>query len=234
IMDTASSYFFDFDPASKKFTKHTTSPPPVSSYGNASGLIKTPISRPYWDHFDDNGRLWFNEQVANSLGVYDPLAQSLVEYEIPSKNPNWSDCGTLSDCGVAQLLDFTVNHNKVWFTEWVENNIGVLDSSVPLPINVTTSDSSVIVHHGQNATVLFNINPQEQLSSPVSIITSSTAGPQTITVKPQETQVTVDTPQTVKIGITADNFAMPGTYQVLISARYQDVTVSKYISVTLE
>ncbi len=234
IMDTASSYFFDFDPASKKFTKHTTSPPPVSSYGNASGLIKTPISRPYWDHFDDNGKLWFNEQVANSFGVYDSSAHSLVEYEVPSKNPNWSDCGTLPDCGVAQILDFTVNHNKIWFAEWVENNIGVLDPSVPLPINVTASDSSITIHHGQNATVLFNINPQEQLSSPVSIITSSTVGSQTLTVKAQQTQVTVNTPQTVKVGITADNFATPGTYEVLISARYQDVTVSKYISVTLE
>ncbi|MDH2907102.1 MAG: lyase [Candidatus Nitrosotalea sp.] len=234
IMDTASSYFFDFDPVSKKFTKHTTSPPPASAYGNASGLIKTPISRPYWDHFDDEGRLWFNEQVANSLGVYDPSAQSLVEYVIPSKNPNWSDCGTLPDCGVAQLLDFTVDHNKVWFTEWVENNIGVLDPSVALPINVTTSDAAITIHHGQNATVLFNINPQEQLSTPVSIITANTAGPQTISVTPQQTRVTVDTPQTVKVRIAADNFAMPGTYQVLIGARYQDITVSKYISVTLE
>ncbi|MGI0006543.1 MAG: hypothetical protein ACREAR_00935, partial [Nitrosotalea sp.] len=110
----------------------------------------------------------------------------------------------------------------------------VLDPSVPLPINVTTSDSSVIVHHGQHTTVLFNINPQETLSSPVSIITSSSAGPQTISVKAQQTQVTANTPQTVKVGITADNFATPGTYEVLISARYQDITVSKYITVTLE
>jgi virginiamycin B lyase len=234
IMDTASSYFFDFDPASKKFTKHTTSPPPLSSYGNASGLIKTPISRPYWNHFDDKGRLWFNEQVANSLGVYDPFSQSLVEYVIPSKNPNWSDCGIIQDCGVAQLLDFTVDHNKVWFTEWVENNIGVLDSSVALPINVTASDSSIIIHHGQNVTVSLNISPQEQLSTPVSIITSNIVGPQTLSITPQQTLVTVDKPQTVKVTISADNFAMPGTYQILIGARYQDVTVSKYINVTLE
>ena len=234
IMDTASSYFFDFDPASKKFTKHTTSPPPLSSYGNASGLIKTPISRPYWDHFDDSGRLWFNEQVANSLGAYDPSSHSLVEYVIPSKNPNWSDCGVGQDCGVAQLLDFTVDHNKVWFTEWVENNIGVLDSSVALPINVTASDASIIVHHGQNVTVSLGINPQEQLSAPVSIITANTVGPQTLSITPQQKAVIVDKPQTVKVTISADNFAMPGTYQVLIGARYQDVTVSKYINVTIE
>ncbi|MGI0017318.1 MAG: lyase, partial [Nitrosotalea sp.] len=232
--DTASSYFFDFDPISKRFTKHTTSPPPLSSYGNASGLIKTPISRPYWNHFDDKGRLWFNEQVANSLGVYDPASQSLVEYVIPSKNPNWSDCGVGQDCGVAQLLDFTIDHNKVWFTEWVENNIGVLDSSVALPISVTSSDDSITIHHGQNVTVSLNISPQEQLSEPVSISTSNIVGPQTLSIKPQQTSIIVTAPQTVKVTISADNFAMPGTYQVLASARYQDVTVSKYINVTIE
>jgi len=234
IMDTASSFFFDFDPNSKQFTKHLTSPPPMSSYGNASGLIKTPISRPYWNHFDDKGRLWFNEQVANSLGVYDPSTQFLVEYLVPSKNPNWSDCGTLQDCGVAQVLDFTVDHNRVWFTEWVENNIGVLDSSIPLPIDVNSPDTSITVHRGQNATISFNINPQEQLTSLVSIITSNTAGPENISIIPQETQVTVDKSKTVKVTMSADNFAITGTYKVLIGARYHDITVSKYITVTLE
>jgi virginiamycin B lyase len=234
IMDTASSIFFDFDPSNKQFTKHLTSPPPISSYGNASGLIKIPISRPYWNHFDDKGRLWFNEQVANSLGVYDPSTQSLVEYVIPSKNPNWSDCGTLQDCGVAQVLDFVVEHNKVWFTEWVENNIGVLDSSIALPINTSVSDTAITIHRGQNATVLLNINPQEQLTSPVSIITSDTAGLHNISTTPQETQIIVDKPKTVKATISADNFAITGMYRVLIGARYHDVTVSKYVTVTLE
>jgi virginiamycin B lyase len=234
IMDTASSYFFDFDPLTRQFTKHTTSPPQVSTYGNASGLIKTPISRPYWNHFDDKGRLWFNEQVANSLGVYDPASQSLVEYLVPSKNPNWSDCGTIQDCGVAQVLDFTVEHNKVWFTEWVENNIGVLDSSVALPINVTLSGTSLTIHHGQNATISLDITPQEQLGSPVSIVTTNTAGLQNISITPQQNIVTVDKPTTVKIAISGDNFASPGTHQILIGARYHDVTVSKYVNVTIE
>ncbi|SHO45428.1 conserved exported hypothetical protein [Nitrosotalea sinensis] len=234
IMDTASSFFFDFDPVTSQFTKHTTSPPQVASYGNASGLIKTPISRPYWDHFDDKGRLWFNEQVANSLGVYDPASQSLVEYLVPSKNPNWSDCGPMKDCGVAQVLDFTLDHNKVWFTEWVENNIGLLDSSVPLPLNVTTSESSLTVHRGQNATVSLDITPQDTLTSPVSIVTSNTSGPQTISIMSSQGNVTVNKPTSVKITISADNFASPGTYQILAGARYQDVTISKYINVTIQ
>jgi len=234
IMDTASSFFFDFDPTSKQFTKHLTSPPPTSSYGNASGLIKTPISRPYWNHFDDKGRLWFNEQVANSLGVYDPSTQSLVEYLVPSKNPNWSDCGTLQDCGVAQVLDFAVAHNKVWFTEWVENNIGVLDSSIALPIEVNSPDTSITIQRGHNATISLNINPLEELTSSVSIITSNTAGAQNISIISQEPQVMVDKSTTAKVTISADNFAVTGTYKILVGARYQDITISKYVDVTLE
>lgn len=233
VMDTASSYFFDFDPSTNEFTKHVTSPPPASSYGNASGLIKTPITRPYWNHFDDKGRMWFNEQVANSLGMYDPSSKALVEYQVPSKNPNWSDCGTIRDCGVAQVLDFTVDHNKVWFTEWVENNIGVLDSSVALPIGVTASDSSITLHRGQNATVSLDITPQEQLDSAVSIVTANPAGPQNISVISQQSNVTADKPTTAKVTINADNFANSGTYQILIGARYHDVTVSKYVDVTI-
>ena len=62
---------------------------------------------------DEQGRLVFNEQTANNISVMDPKSQSLVEYQIPSKNPNWGDCdpGTgmmLDDCGLAQIFDFTV------------------------------------------------------------------------------------------------------------------------------
>ena len=234
IMDTASSVFFDFNPTSKQFTKYLTTPPPVSSYGNASGLIKTPITRPYWNHFDDKGRLWFNEQVANSLAVYDPSTQSLVEYQVPSKKPNWSDCGALQDCGVSQALDFVVNKDKVWFTEWVENNIGVLDSSIPLPIAISVPDTPVTVHRGENSTISVTLNPQEPLLSPVSILSSNTAGPQNIAVTPQETQVTVDKQTNVKVTISADNFALTGTYKVLIGARYHDVTVSNSITLIVQ
>ncbi len=233
ITDTASSFFFNFDPQSKQFSKFVTSPPPASTYGNSSGLIKTPISRPYWNHFDDKGRLWINEQVANSLGVFDPTKESLVEYLVPSKNPNWSDCGTFQDCGVAQVLDFTVDHNKVWFTEWVENNIGLLDPSASLPFDISTSLSSITLHRGQNATILLTLTPNEQLSSTVDILTSHTAGLHNISVTSSDQKITLDKPKSVIINITADNFALSDSYKVLVSVRYQDVTISKFVTVTI-
>ncbi len=234
ITDTASSYFLNFDPNTNQFTKFITSPAPVSSYGNSSGLIKTPITRPYWNHVDDKGRLWFNEQVANSIAVFNPEDQSLVEYLVPSKNPNWSDCGSLQDCGVAQVLDFTVNHDKVWFTEWVENNIGVVDSSVPLPFTVNSSESSIEFHRGQNATISFTIFPKEVLDTPISIFTSNEAGFNNLSIKTSDNQVIAEKPTIVNINTSADYFSLPGNYKVLISARYHDITISKFVNVTVE
>ncbi|MDX1533483.1 MAG: lyase, partial [Nitrosopumilaceae archaeon] len=87
IADTSSSFFFAFNPDTEEFTKYITSKPHQSTYGNASGLIKSPVSRPYWADVDNSGRIVFNEQTANRLGFFDPVEQSLVEYLIPSKNP---------------------------------------------------------------------------------------------------------------------------------------------------
>ena len=197
-------------------------------------MIKTPISRPYWNYFDDKGRLWFNEQVANSLGVFDPTKESLVEYLIPSKNPNWSDCGTLQDCGVAQVLDFTVDHNKVWFTEWVENNIGLLDTSTNLPLELNPSSSSITLNRGQNGTISVTLSPNEQLSSPVEILTSHNSGLHNLLVTSSDSKITLDESKSVNISVASDNFALAGTYKILISARYQDVTISKFVTVIIE
>jgi len=47
LADTSTNYFFSFDPKTEEFTKYTTSVPTIDSYGNASGVIKNPVSRPY-------------------------------------------------------------------------------------------------------------------------------------------------------------------------------------------
>ena len=107
LMDTSSSNFFKFDPDTNYFIKYSTSDPPISTYGNHSGLIKTPITRPYWTEFDNN-KIIFNEQTANSIAVFNLDEEELIEYLIPTKNPNWADCGTIEDCGIAQIFAFTI------------------------------------------------------------------------------------------------------------------------------
>lgn len=235
LTDAASSLFFSFDPQSQKYTKLITTVPRELVYGNSSGLIKTPISRPYWNHFDQKGRLWFNEQTANSIATFDPSKESLVEYLVPSQNPNWSDCGNISDCGIAQVLDFTISGDKIWFTEWVENNIGLLDSSIPLPIDVDVERSELTLERGSNATLSYTIIPKEKLDESVSLTTASTAGPHDIDISGGNQKITVgDQPQTVSLKVTANKFALSGTYKLVIGARYHEVTVSKFVTITIK
>jgi len=54
LAETSSSYFFRFDPETESFTKYVTSDPTISTYGNASGFIKNPVTRPYWINLDEN------------------------------------------------------------------------------------------------------------------------------------------------------------------------------------
>jgi virginiamycin B lyase len=159
IVDTTSSYFFGFDPVTEEFTKYVTSIPHADSYGNLKRFIKSPISRPYWiEHSGDN--LVMNEQTANRIGVFNPSTETLVEYTVPSRNPNWSDCEGIEYCGVAQVFDFAIDGKKIWFTEWVENNIGVVDTSIPLPFSIDIDTQSIILEKGQTANVmLYVISP---------------------------------------------------------------------------
>ena len=159
IAETSSSFFFSVDPVTKEFTKYITSAPHELTFGNSTGIIKFPISRPYWTGIDDAGKVVFNEQTGNRIGIFDPIDESLVEYMIPSKNPNWGDCGLIDDCGLAQIFDFTIQGDKIWFTEWVENNIGVLDTSIPLPHKVILDTQQITMRKGTQTQVNLTITP---------------------------------------------------------------------------
>jgi virginiamycin B lyase len=236
IADTSSSFFFSFDPDTESFTKYITSIPQVSSYGNYSGIIKNPISRPYWAAFDDEGRLVFNEQTANRIGIFDPTDQSLIEYTIPSKNPKWADCGEIENCGLAQIFDFTLSGDKIWFTEWVENNIGVIDTSIPLSYGVDLNKQKITLQKGEKAELTLSIIPTRNNSN-LSIVTSNTALFSDLIVEhnaPENFNLSVDLPKTIQVSITASENALPDIYKILISVQSDDFVVSKFITVIVE
>ena len=255
MADTTSSYFFNFDPATAQYIQYVTSDPLPSTYGNLTGIIKSPVSRPYWIESDPLGRIIFNEQTGNNISVMDPKTQSLVEYQIPSKNPGWGDCdiGTgipLADCGIAQVFDFTVDDKKIWFTEWAENNIGVVDTSVPLPFEVLIpSDDTIVLANGtsQNISFIMSLQPPHDLLD-VSLIASSThdfldvgivdasgvnlSDSSTDLVDSAVTlQLTVGVPAQIFVTVAASEDALPGTYKILLGGQSSDIAVSKYLTV---
>lgn len=236
LADTSSSFFFSFEPTSESFTQYSTSLPPASTYGNYSGLIKTPVTRPYWIELDQNERIVFNEQTANRIGIFDPNTNSLIEYLIPSKNPNWADCGEVDDCGLAQVFGFTIHNEKIWFTEWVENNIGVLDTSIPLPFEVNIETENIVLKKGEQTQINVNFIPNSNNIKKISIVSTSTASFDDLSVKSNVESIQLDSnePITIPIQVSANENALSGTYKVLIGGQTEDVTISKYLTLQVE
>jgi virginiamycin B lyase len=227
----------------EKFTQYVTSDPLLDTYGNQTGIVKTPISRPYWIETDDQGRIVFNTQTANNISVMDPKSQSIVEYHIPSKNPSWGDCdpGTgmmLADCGLAQVFDFTVDGTKIWFTEWVENNIGVVDTSVQLPLDIQLESNTLTLAPGDSKDFEFIVSPKSQKDLlGISLILSSTRdflNVDLINNSPESFQLDSDAPRPITTTISASDDAESGTYKILVGAQASDVAVGKFITVTIE
>ncbi len=230
IADTASNSFFKFSPSDEKFTKYLTSDPRESAYGNATGVIKAPISSPYWTQID-GGRLVFNEQIANTIAVFDIENEMLVEYDIPSRNPNWADCGTQTECGTSQAFGFRSVGDKIWFTEWAENNLGMVNLTKELPFELAVSQKEITMGRGQTVPIELQFNLNSNKNAMLTVKT--TAEFNDLTVELSSTDPFLQGTPIREATITTSESALPGTYKVLISARTDDVTISQFITVNV-
>ena len=234
IVDTSSSYFFKFDPTTEKFTKYVTPPPPKSAYGNATGIIKSPISRPYWSQTDLNGNLFFNEQTSNQIAIFNLENEYLTEYMVPSKNPNWADCEdtSVSNCGVAQIFGFDITDDKIWFTEWAQNQIGVVDIKKPLPFSITTDVDTFSIKKGETKIVTLIVSPSLDVEE-MNFIFAHTAS--TVTMSSDLlVSHTMNDSNEITVFVTASDIALSGDYKLLLGISTSEVNISKYIDVTIE
>ena len=232
LADTSSNYFFSFDPKTEEFTKYTTSVPTIDSYGDASGVIKNPVSRPYWiEHHD--GNLIMNEQTANRIGVFNPSTETLIEYTVPSRNSNWSDCEGIDYCGIAQVFDFAAYGKKIWFTEWVENNIGVVDTSIPLPFSIDIDRKEITLEKGQTIEITFEVTKVSSSSNNTVSINSSSTSTFSDIIITHENDFSLSDKTTISVEIMASEHALSGTHKVLLGAYTDDIAVSKFITVTV-
>ena len=166
--------------------------------------------------------------------MFDIGNSQLVEYMVPSKNPNWADCEDKSDenCGVAQIFGFDITTDKIWFTEWVENKIGVIDIAKPLPFTVNTSVDAITLKKGESKTITLNVNP---LSNTNQIYFNSAHTASTVT-KSSDLSISHNfvNPNEISVTVKASEFALSGDYKLLLGVFDSEVNVSKYIDVTIE
>ena len=233
MVDTTGSYFYKFSINDQLFTKYITSPVPESAYGNHTGLIKsTPLSRPYWTGLTIDGKIIFNEQTANRIGTFDPQTEKLVEYSIPSKNPVWADCGLELDCGIAQSFDFTVVDQKIWFTEWVANNIGVIDTSVPLLVDVAVG-ADTVYYNDDEPLVILNMTSSTDID--VKLVINSASGGISVAIPSNFVDFRLLENETVNIPISiiVSDVLPAGKYKILFGAQTSDVTVSQFFNLVV-
>ena len=143
VTDHGTSLFFKLDAGTGNITKYSTSKASARIFGsNSSGVPQGAYTLPYWIKSDVNGTLWFNEHTGNKIARFDPATQTLTEYWIPTQDGRWGQCiDPTVPCGIANVLQFSVGQgsDKVWFSEWSENKIGMINASKPPSISVSAS-----------------------------------------------------------------------------------------------
>lgn len=231
LAGTSSSFIFGFDPETEIYTEYITSDPHPLVFGNSSGVIKAPISRPYWIDITDDQRLVFNEQTANRIGVLDIQEEQLVEYMIPSRNPNWADCGEKKDCGLAQVFDFTISGDKIWFTEWAQNNIGVIDTTVPLPFSIEPSKQEVTISPGQ--TVSLTVRGTSTIQETLDIISNPKQN-SPVTITSDKDSIEASGSFEFPITVHASQDAPSGSYKGLAGLQNPEITISRYITINVK
>ena len=238
ITDSSSSLFFKFEEDSETFTKYATSDPPTFTYGNYTGKIKSATSQPHWIDRSDSGKMVFNEPAANRIALFDPTSETLVEYSIPSQNHYWGDCDGEKNCGISQIFDFTINGDKIWFTEWAENKIGVIDTSSYLPINVQLNTNKISIKPGESTNLNFVISSDSQNAFEISQFIKNPDSGNNLVVSTSSNEKTFslnsNNSLTNNITISASETATLGEYKILLGANTNQISFGKFLTVFVE
>src|SRR2546422_1786208 len=154
--------FGNTEPSSIWLAEHGTSF--ITEYRiDSHSVIKFPtsssprhyITLPYWiaEPADHKG-FWFNEHEGNRIAFFNTTAMALLEYEVPTRDP--------FNGYIANALTLSADpndNNKVWFTEFNHDKIGVLDMSLPVPFDINSSPSKIIILSSSNNITQKNASP---------------------------------------------------------------------------
>jgi virginiamycin B lyase len=171
ITDHGTSIFFMVNSTNGKISEFSTSP-----LSRISANIPKDFSYtlPYWIRMDVKGNLWFNEHIGNKIAKFNPTDGTLVEYWIPTQNSLWAPCTpNESSCGISNTLQFSIGkNNQLWFSEWTENKLGMLNSSKPLSFVVDSSSKEFNIKRGETIEIPLVVSANQQAD--LKMIASST------------------------------------------------------------
>ena len=233
INNHATNLFFMFDPLTEEVVQYSTSLP--TSRNSTTTL-------PYWNAFRD-GKVWFNEHEGNAMAYFDITNSTLVEYQIPTRSEIWGN--------TSNALKFALDgEGSVWFTEWTENKIGVLDSKKldDLPIWLTVSKNSIILDRKnpagkqEESLQIFVYPNRSNLEEPVKMTVAGSISSlgrlwnmtgqfsKDVFYFPKESLE----PYMVTLKVKPTQDLVPGNYTLTVGARYESMTYSKIVSLVVK
>ncbi len=198
----------EFNPVTHYFRTISTSiPPPGASY-------------PYFVYVNNStGKIWFNEHYGNTISVFDPTSNTLVEYEIPSRNPG--------DGNISGALTMTLaSDGTPWFTELYTGKIGMVNYEAPLNVFMNVSTDSIVLQNGSLASVELSIQGLSNETTYLSASVGNFTGNFLFNFTEYSGQGNYSTDLTIQNGGSP-----PGVYFATISAESNNVIFSRIIEI---
>ncbi len=141
-----------------------------------------PNSLPNDIETDREGRIWMTEHTGNRIAAFYPKEEILIEYEIPSE-------------GVADSLWLSIApDNKIWFTQYSEDQLAYVDPSIDLPISLELEKYSIRAMPGEEVTIEYFLTG-ENASFTYSTYSKTGGGPK---VRVSGNKIYIDTQDTKK------------------------------------
>jgi virginiamycin B lyase len=173
--------FVKLNPINNSLTKFITSTASQKIFAGDK-INSQAYTLPYWMKKGQNNSVIFNEHTGNKIGKFFPEELKLVEYWIPSQNKQFGQCKPdlpENSCGIGNVLQLTdeTYNRSIWFTEWSENKIGYVNTSIPLPFSINTDDNEITLTPGESKEIKLEITAHtDSLLHPISSSTLTPSG----------------------------------------------------------
>ncbi len=241
INDHGTSSIVIFDPVNNQTSSIVTSLPiketspylyeqclEIKNIEECGGLR---ASLPYWNIIVED-KLWFNEHYGNTLAVLDMDDLTLIEYIVPTMNPNYAKCEGYEPCGIANVLQFDIEGDKVWFSEWSEGKIGVLDTTRKIPVSLEV-DESITLIRGSNTPINIKVNADEPLTIEMRLSATTSSFGSLINMSASFSERIIEFDEkgskTITLDILSDPNLETGNYMLTITAKISDVMYNKIV-----
>ena len=218
INDHGSSHFVEYNTDTKSFMKFSTS---IGKTAFANTL-------PYWNSIDSKGNMWMNLHQGNAIAKLDRKTGALIEYNIPTRNEDWGN--------QSNTLQFTIDNNdNIWFTEWTENKIGFLNSSIDIPFKITTMNDEIEITNNEIKNVELEIASSEALELDFSSSSTITRNGElkNISIVFEEEKIIINGKKQLNVEIEYSGNLAAGQYTIMLSANNKDITYSIPIKIII-